>query len=119
MNLDNMMEALQAASTAKRRDDCGDMAICGKAGKIYHYKEGFYLYCDPGSARAWGFVKKALDFCDPLQDSDVDGFLILRRLPTAEEATVIRDKLVIRKRRTMTEAELNRLLQTGFKRKEA
>jgi hypothetical protein len=46
----------------------------------------------------WAYVKKALDFCGVTNDGDGEGMLFLDRLPTPEEAEVIRDKLGIRKR---------------------
>jgi hypothetical protein len=123
MTLENFLEALEASSTSRRRDDLGDMCISGKAGRIYclpaayRLPEGFYLYCDPGSARAWGFVKKALDFCKVAQDGDADGYLFLNRLPTSAEAELIRDKLMIRKRRVLTDEERERLARTSFRAK--
>ena len=95
------------------------LTVGGKAGKIYAHGEGFYLYCDPGSARAWGFVKKALAFCRVTHDGEDDGFLFLDRLPTPAEGELIRDKLVIRKRRVLTDAERERLALTGFRSKQA
>jgi hypothetical protein len=95
------------------------MCIHGRAGRVYRLPEGFYLYCDPGSARAWGFVKKALDFCKLMQDGDGDGYLFLDRLPTSAEAALIRDKLMIRKRRVLSDEERERLARTSFRAKGA
>ena len=115
-DLDDMVTALGCWDRAYCRDECGDWMIEGKQGHIYAHPEGFYLYCAPGSARAWGFAKKALAFCTLLtQDGDDEGFLRLERLPTPAEADVIRDKLGIRKKRVLTDEERERLARTGFR----
>jgi hypothetical protein len=114
-DLDDLVKALGCQDRAYRRDDFGDWIVEGKHGHIFAHAEGFYLYCSPASARAWGFAKKALAFCRVTQDGDDEGFLLLDRLPTSEEAEVIRDKLGIRKRREISDAERERLAQTGFK----
>lgn len=115
-DLDDMVTALGCWDRAYRRDECGDWRIEGKSGHIYAQPEGFYLYCAPGTARAWGFARKALAFCTLLtQDGDDEGFLRLERLPTPAEADVIRDKLGIRKKRVLTDEERERLARTGFK----
>lgn len=118
-DLDDMVRVIVCQDSAYRRDDCGDWIIGGKAGHIYATPEGFYLYCDPGSARAWTFAKRALSFCRVTQDGDEDGFLLLDRLPTAEECEIIRDKLAIRKKREISEGERARLSEmlsrTAFK----
>lgn len=114
-NILALMDALNCSPVCRKRDECGTWIIEGKSGYIYDQPEGFYLFCSPGSARAWGFAKKALDFCAVTQDGDDEGFLRLDDLPTPEQAVVIRDKLGIRKRRVMTEEELERLSRTSFK----
>jgi hypothetical protein len=115
LNITALMDALDCSPMCRRRDECGTWIIEGKGGYIYDQPEGFYLYCAPGSARAWGFAKKALDFCTVTQDGDDEGFLRLDDFPTPEQAVIIRDKLGIRKRRTMSDAELERLSKTAFK----
>jgi hypothetical protein len=114
-NIMALMDALNCSPLCRRRDACGTWIIEGKGGYIYDQPEGFYLFCSPGSARAWGFAKKALDFCTVTQDGDDEGFLVMRDFPTPEQAVIIRDKLGIRKRREMSEAELERLRATAFK----
>lgn len=108
MDLNDFVEAL-GSQRRQPRDECGDRRIEGKAGWIYAEPEGFYLYCRPGSARGWGYAKKAMDFCRVTQDGDEEGVLLLDRLPSPAEAEIIRDKLWIRKRREMTEASLQAL----------
>jgi hypothetical protein len=112
-DLDDLVKALGCQDRAYRRDECGDWMIEGKQGHIYAHPEGFYLYCNPGSARGWTFAKRALEFCTVTQDGDDEGFLKLTRLPTEYEAGIIRDKLGIRKKREVSEAEKGRLSEMG------
>jgi hypothetical protein len=114
-DLDDMVTALGCWDRAYRRDECGDWRIEGRSGYIYAHPEGFYLYCAPGTVRAWGFAKKMMDFCTVRQDGDDEGVFRLARLPTPDEADIIRDKLGIRKKRVLTDEERERLARTGFK----
>ena len=108
-----LVEALGCRDAALRRDECGDWRINGKHGHIYAVPgipwggmmEGFQLYFrgasefeEAISSQAWTWAKKALAFCRVTQDGDVEGMLFLDRLPTPEEAEIIRDKLRIPKR---------------------
>jgi hypothetical protein len=112
-DLDDLVKALGCWDRAYRRDECGDWMIEGKQGHIYAHPEGFYLYCSPGSVRAWGFAKKALAFCVVTQDGDDEGFFRLARLPTVAEAEIIRDKLGIRKKKELSEDHLKALRAAG------
>ena len=108
-----LVEALGCWDRALRRDECGDWAVFGKLGHIYAVPgtldrkgcEGFQIYFrgaeefgEPTSSQAWTWAKKALSFCQVTSDGDTEGFLFMDRLPTKDEAEIIRDKLVIRKR---------------------
>jgi hypothetical protein len=122
-------EALGCRDAALRRDECGDWRITGKHGWIYavpgvllagsEKTEGFLLYYSGpefiGSARGWGFAKRAFEAfgCTVTQDGDDEGIAFLDRLPTPAEAEIIRDKLWIAKKREMSEAELERLRSIG------
>jgi hypothetical protein len=63
-------EASGSASTALRRDECGDPRINGKYGHIYAVPgtldapglEGFQLCCRCESARARTYAKRVLSF---------------------------------------------------------
>jgi hypothetical protein len=53
---------------------------------------------ESGSAsREWHFVKQRLAFCRLAQDGDCEGTMFLTQLPTAAEATLIREALSLRK----------------------
>ena len=62
-----------------------------------------------GSPRGWGFAKAALSFAKLTQDGDGEGALFVTRLPTKREATAIREKLGVPKKRTLSEEKLARL----------
>jgi hypothetical protein len=112
-----LAEALVSRAGALRRDECGDWRINGAKGHVYSVAgiigrpdaEGFLLYCEAGSPRAWGYAKKALGFCAATQDGDDEGILFLDRLPSEAEAKIIRAKLGIPKKRIVSEEERARL----------
>lgn len=113
--LEAMISALDCSRLAKRRDEAGDWRIEGHNGWIYEQPEGFYLFYNPCSSRAFGFGKKDLSFCKLTQDGDTEGYFFLDRLPTEAEAGIIRERLGIRRRRAMSEARLASLRQAGAK----
>ena len=119
-----LVEALGCRDAALRRDECGDWRINGKYGYIYavpgipwggmEKTEGFQIYFrgarefeEPTSSQAWTWARKMLEpFCRVTQDGDMEGMLFLARLPTPEEAEIIRDKLRIAKRAEFSEEVL-------------
>jgi hypothetical protein len=105
--------ALGSASTAFRRDECGDPRINGKRGHIYAAPQGFQLYCCCRSKQAWTWAKKFMSFARPTQDGDEEGILLLDRLPTEAEANVIRDYLGIAKRPDLSEDHVERIRAQG------
>jgi hypothetical protein len=72
----------------------------------------FQLFVTTDSARAWTAAKKALSFAKVWNDGDEEGSLILDRLPTPSEATLIRRYVGVPKRREVSEATKARLAQT-------
>jgi len=119
-----LAEALGCREAVLRRDECGDWRINGKYGYIYAVPgipwggmekvEGFQIYFrgaaefeEPTSSQAWTWARKTLEpFCRVTQDGDMEGMLFLARLPTPEEAEIIRDKLRIAKRAEFSEEVL-------------
>ena len=57
----------------------------------------------------WTSTKPRLGFCEMRLDCETEGTLRLHRLPTAEQAAVIRDVLGIDKRREISDATRERL----------
>lgn len=80
----------------------------GKSGHVYRDGDGFLLYVEAGSPRRWSNIKSRLAFCRINQDGDDEGCLHLDRLPTPDEAELIRDALGIRKRRNLSPETIER-----------
>ena len=77
-------------------------------------RPGFMLYVMTASQKAWTFAKRALAFTKVINDGDEEVAFVMHRLPTADEATLIRRYCGIPKRREVSEAELDRLRSVGF-----
>jgi hypothetical protein len=109
--LEKLLAALDASKLALRRDECGDYRINGKSGHIYPDGRGFLLCVSTGeSLRRWTNVKARLGgFCRLTQDGDDEGALHLDHLPSPTEATIIREALGIKPKRTMAAEALARL----------
>jgi hypothetical protein len=112
-----LAQAIESRDAAICRDECGDWQIKGQRGHIYAVPgsldrpntEGFLLFVASGSARGWTNTKRDLAFAELTQDGDDEGCLFLDRLPTAAEAELIRHRLGIAKKRTVSAAEIERL----------
>jgi hypothetical protein len=85
-----LLEALNGAANSLRRDECGDQTIFGSRGHIRACDGTFSIYVCCRSARQWTFAKRQMVFCQVGQDGDDEGILRLARLPTSNEAEVIR-----------------------------
>ena len=114
-------EALGCRDAALRRDECGDWRIKGRFGHVYAAPEGFQIYFrgadefeEPKSSQGWTYAKRAMAFAKVMQDGDAEGILLLDRLPTSDEAEIIRGKLQIAKKRELSDEELARLRRQGF-----
>ena len=111
------LTATDASATALERPVgrgwVGDYQISGKTGHVLANGAGYLLYVERGpSSRPWKNAKARLTFCKVTQDGDWEGCLHLDRLPTADEAVVIREVLGIRKHRHMTAEALSKLERT-------
>jgi hypothetical protein len=117
-----LISALGCREAALRRDECGDWRIEGSNGHAYAVpgtldrpnRPGFMLYVMTGSQKAWTFAKRALVLAEVVNDGDEEGAFVMYRLPSADEAGLIRRYCGITKRREVSEAELNRLRSVGF-----
>lgn len=106
-----LIAALDASPRALQRDlvrgegRAGDWATYGKLGHIYPDGSGYLLCVESGeSARRWTNVKHRLaGFCCVTQDGDDEGCLRLDRLPTPNEAALIREAIGVRKRRHLSD----------------
>jgi hypothetical protein len=106
-----LLTALDASSRCLERPLCrgwvGDWQITGKHGHAMTNGVGYLLYAH-ATPRRWTSIKQALTFSKLSQDGDDEGILYLDRLPAAAEAEAIRDAIGIRKRRHMSEAQIER-----------
>lgn len=121
-HLHGFLVAIDASFTSLERPVCrgwiGDCQITGKTGHVLANSAGYLLYVTidertsterKPSSRLWENAKARLTFCKVIQDGHWEGCLQLDRLPTAQEAVVIREVLGIRKRRHMTAELLSKL----------
>jgi hypothetical protein len=65
------------------------------------------------SGRWWGAAKRGLSFAETTNDGDDEGALVLDRLPTPAEAEAIRHYVGIAKKRELSAAERERLVEAG------
>jgi hypothetical protein len=100
-------KALMSRDSALRRDECGDWAIFGKYGHIYAVPgsldrpqaPGFQIFVMGWTARGWNIAKEAFKpFADLTNDGDNEGALFIDRLPSSNEAKIIRRYVGIAKR---------------------
>jgi len=122
-----LLDALDASSRFLERPVCrgwtGDWQITGKHGHVLSDGDSFLIYVttperdvlDPdgkcrcyGSPRRLASIKKALGFARLVQDGDDEGIFRLDRLPNEAEAEAIRNAMEVRKRRHMTEEQIER-----------
>jgi hypothetical protein len=83
-------KALGSRDSALRRDECGDPRINGRYGHVYALPDGFQIVF-LGTARSWGYAKKAMSFAKVTQDGDEEGCrLRARRKRSATRSAFIR-----------------------------
>ena len=106
-----LLNALDASPRCLERPVCrgwiGDWQITGKHGHAMTDDTAYLIYAQ-ATPRRWTSIKQSLAFCKLTQDGDDEGILCLNRLPNEAEAEAIRDALGFRKRRHMTEAQIER-----------
>ena len=116
---EKLLVALVAATYQLRRDECGWWVISGRHGSLQTWGDSntwvAYVMCR--SARHWTITKNRLSFMKVTQDGDDEGCLRLFDLPTAAQASVIRDVLGLRKRRTLTKESRDKLIAAGVNRR--
>lgn len=100
-DLGTLMVILNASPSSLHRDDCGLWVLRGARGYISTRDDGAswqLVVFELPTARQWNFRRDVLAaFAEVTEDTDTDGCLLLRRLPTVDEADVIRDILGIGK----------------------
>jgi hypothetical protein len=120
----DFVDAAGCGSSALRRDEYGDWRVEGRYGHIYAVpgllreglrdRQGFLIFLSCASyeaaSRAWAFAKEGMSFAVLIADGDDEGIFFLDRVPTGSEAAIILRRVGIRRRRTITDAERERLL---------
>jgi hypothetical protein len=114
---EQLLAALDAAPSQLRRDECGSWVIAGRRGAIHTWGDGetWVVYVISRSTRHWTMIKQRLVFMTVTQDGDEEGCFRLFALPTPDKAVLIREVLLLRKRRTLTEASRASLIAAGVK----
>lgn len=101
--LETLLDALNGAKNAIRRDECGDWTIAGSRGTVRACNGKYYVYLPGRSAATWKNAKKKLaSFATPSQDGDQEGILLLSRMPDADEAETLRDYIGLRQTREVS-----------------
>ena len=111
LDIRNLHQSLHTSSEVVR-DECGDWAIVGSRGKLYtdsQFGPYWYLY----TARSWPRVKRALTFMEVHQDGDTEGALKLDRLPTFEEARLIKKWTGLGTKKTLSTERRAKLIEAG------
>ena len=113
---------LAAALSARiSRDPCGDPIIRGRTDKALFVEnavhvdgQGWSIMVSFETPRRWMAAKrKLMQFCAPRQDGDTEGTVHLARLPTPEQARLLRKLLGVRKIRVDKSTTLARLTLRG------
>ena len=123
----DLAKALTSRDAALRRDECGEWRIDGRGGHVYAVpgtlddpdRPGFMIHVlseklergtvDRWTPQGWTYAKRALSFAKLTQDGDLEGVFFLDRLPSPDEAEMIRRYCIIPKKRELSEEELARL----------
>ena len=116
---ERLLAALDASPAQLRRDEAGWWIIGGRRGSIQTWGDDktWGVHIVARSTRHWTMIKRRLAFMTVTQDGDDEGCFRLLALPTPEEAALIRDALLLRKRRTLTEEARTRLIAAGVNRR--
>ncbi len=94
----DLSDALEISRRELHLDSCGDWCIMGRNGWINPGARAWFLMISAKSKRAWSATKKKLSFMELLKDGDEEGHFCLARLPTLEEAAILRKVVGLRKR---------------------
>jgi hypothetical protein len=107
--LTELLDHLDVSSSRLKRDGCLDWNIVGRKGHIFTDTVYWYAFVNETTKRKWSSIKHKLSFMELNQDGDDEGILKLERMPSYEEAEVIREIIGLNKRPAMSEAHLEYL----------
>jgi hypothetical protein len=101
----SLLAALQGWQRGLRRDECNAWCIVGTAGRIFTWADGksWVIFVATG----WSSAKRRMaKFASVRQSGEAEGCMKLDRLPTPQEAAIIRDVIGLRKRPAYSEDAL-------------
>jgi hypothetical protein len=102
------------ARTSLGQDEAGNPRIEGRRGSVYVQpataapgRKPMFQIWFAGSTQSWRFAKEAISrFAKLTNDGEVDGMFALDHMPTKFQGDLLRDKLVIPKRKTYSDDTL-------------
>lgn len=98
-----------------KRDGYGDSCLEGRRGNIHEDGMGYSVYATFKSNRALNRCKDAFSgFMELRQDGDAEAVFHLPKLPTPEQAKLIRYWLGLPKRRILSDEQRAALVATGM-----
>jgi len=103
--LKDLIEALDVSENGLKLDERRNWNLAGRRGIINTEGKYWYLYTSWISKAKWTNTKKLLGFMEVHQDGDEEGILKLNRMPTPEEAQLVRKTCGLSKRPLLTEEE--------------
>lgn len=109
--LENLAEALGVSKGRIKLDDYRYYNIFGRKGHISTDNEYWYLFTQGSGKMQWNNIKRKLSFMEVSQDGDDEGILRCSRLPSEEEAKVIRKVLGMRPSTVLTDVQRGKLLE--------
>lgn len=112
MEIKELREKLNTSSKIAK-DECGDLNIFGKKGKIFIGEPYWFIFIR--ETRSWNNIKKKLNFMVVSQDGDYEGILKLDRYPTSVESTIIRKIVGLVKKKQLSLEHEKKLVESGIK----
>jgi hypothetical protein len=118
-HLEALADRIDAVSGVSK-DACGDYALTGAYGWIYHVGLPgaplvFQIIVGTTSPLRWRKAKALLAFGRVTQDGDCEGSITFDGLPTAAQGEILRQVVGLRKRRTMSDDQRDALRRSVAK----
>jgi hypothetical protein len=107
--LTTLCEHLECSKNRLHLDAYRDWNIQGTKGHIFTDLIYWYVYLSPESTRKWNNIKNKLSFMEVSQDGDDEGILKMKRMPSKEEAKILRKLVGLRISTKLTEEEVQQL----------
>lgn len=104
----SLKKALET-STRWTIDNCGDYNLLGTKGKIFIDDNFWYVYVEIQAG-----TREDLSFMKISQDGDYELIVKLDRLPTKKEAKIVRNKVGLKKKRTLSPEQVKIMTERLF-----